>query len=112
MSSPNPIASDMDLEYRESSEREKYEAQRSPLRAAGYSLSDVGLRDDINRNEVPSNNRLNGNDFLPDILDAQQRLISAQHQFLHDNDMMALARAQLNVIAVQNDVMHRMGVFG
>lgn len=51
-------------------------------------------------------------DFMTDILDAQQRLISAQHQFLHDNDLQALARAQLDVIGVQTSVLQRLGVYG
>lgn len=64
--------------------------------------------------DVPVSNTLNPNaqDFMGDLLDAQQRLITAQHQFLHDNDMPALARAQLDVITVQTGVMHRLGVFG
>lgn len=62
----------------------------------------------------PVSNTLNprAQDFMGDLLDAQQRLISAQHQFLHDNDMAALARAQLDVITVQTNVMQRLGVFG
>ena len=64
--------------------------------------------------EMPVSNTLNpkAQDFMGDLLDAQQRLISAQHQFLHDNDMTNLARAQLDVITVQTGVMHRLGVFG
>lgn len=64
--------------------------------------------------ELPTDSRIvaNAQDFMGDLLDAQQRLISAQHQFLHDNNMAALARAQLDVITVQTGVMQRLGVFG
>lgn len=107
MSSPNPIASDLDKEYR-GSEREKFDTLSSDSRYsenldAPRSISDVNSRD---------GNRISGIEFLPDMLDAQQRLISAQHQFLHDNNMQALARAQLDVIAVQNRVLNEIGVFG
>ena len=53
-----------------------------------------------------------GDGFMSDLLDAQQRLISAQHQFLHDQDMRVLARAQLDVIGVQTNVLQRLGIFG
>lgn len=64
--------------------------------------------------EMPVSNTLNpaAQDFMGDLLDAQQRLITAQHQFLHNNDMPMLARAQLDVITVQTGVMQRLGVFG
>lgn len=60
----------------------------------------------------PSGSRLNGTSYLSDILDAQNQLISAQHQLLHDNDPAKLLRAQLHVIGVYNGVLDRLGVFG
>lgn len=112
--SGSPIGADLENEqgYR-GSEREKFDTT-----TAGYhperEFDDTDARypRDSTRNEVPSNSRMHGNDFLPDILDAQQRLISAQHQFLHDGDMRSLAKAQLALISFQSNVMQRMGVFG
>ena len=63
---------------------------------------------------APVSNTLNpaAQFFMTDLLDAQQRLISAQHQVLHDGNTAALAKAQLDVIGVQSSVLMRMGVFG
>jgi hypothetical protein len=61
---------------------------------------------------MPSDSRAAGTSYLSDILDAQQQLISAQHQYLHDNDPAKLLRAQLNVIGVYNGVLDRLGVYG
>lgn len=61
---------------------------------------------------MPSDSRVAGTSYLSDILDAQQQLISAQHQYLHDNDPAKLLRAQLNVIGVYNGVLDRLGVYG
>lgn len=63
--------------------------------------------------EMPQNGRIPGaNGYMTVILDAQQQLISAQYQFLHDNNMSSLLRAQLNVIQAQTSVLDRLGVFG
>jgi hypothetical protein len=56
--------------------------------------------------------RLMGGDFMSDLLDAQQRLITAHYQFLYDENLKALARAQLNVLDVHNKLLDRLGVFG
>ena len=76
--------------------------------------SERGKQSQRHLHELPVSNTLNpsAQDFMGDLLDAQQRLISAQHQFLHDSDMAKLARAQLDVITVQTGVMQRLGVFG
>lgn len=65
-----------------------------------------------NNERIPSDSRAGGTSYLGDILDAQQRLISAQHQNLHDNDPAKLLRAQLHVIGVYNGVLDRLGVYG
>jgi hypothetical protein len=89
-----PIADDVENDLRNGSER--------------------GRQAERHLREMPVSNTLNpaAQDFMGDLLDAQQRLISAQHQFLHNNDMAALARAQLDVITVQTGVMQRLGIFG
>lgn len=76
--------------------------------------SERGRQSQRHLRDVPVSNTLNpgAQDFMGDLLDAQQRLISAQHQFFHDNDMPKLARAQLDVITVQTGVMQRLGIFG
>ena len=76
--------------------------------------SERGRQSQRHLRDVPVSNTLNpgAQDFMTDVLDAQQRLISAQHQFLHDTDMTKLARAQLEVITVQTSVMQRTGFFG
>jgi hypothetical protein len=102
MSGSNPIAADVENELN-GTERGKQASRH----AGGY----PGLASE-NVQFGPISSSLTGNDFLSDLLDAQQRLISAQHQYLHDNDMRALARAQLDVIGVQNSVLGRLGVFG
>jgi hypothetical protein len=51
-------------------------------------------------------------DFMADLLDAQMRLITAQHAFLHDADMTALLRAQRDYAEDQIRVLERLGVFG
>ena len=76
--------------------------------------SERGRQSQRHLRELPVSNTLSpgAQDFMGDLLDAQQRLITAQHQFLHNNDMPMLARAQLDVITVQTGVMQRLGVFG
>lgn len=51
-------------------------------------------------------------DFLADLMDEQQKLISAQHSFMHDADITTLLTAQRNFIAAQNEVLDRLGVYG
>lgn len=95
----NPIAYDVEREM-SSDDRLKVVHPNHARNEAGYP-------------EPPANSNLTGNeDFLSDLLDGQQKLISAQHAFLHDSDMKALAAAQRNFIMCQAVVLSRLGVFG
>lgn len=51
-------------------------------------------------------------DFLSDLLDGQQRLITAQYEFLHNPDQMKLLTAQRDMIQCQMMVLNRLNVFG
>lgn len=51
-------------------------------------------------------------DFMVDLLDAQQDLITAQHQFLHGSDTTQLLAAQNRFIMAQMNVLQRLGVYG
>lgn len=50
--------------------------------------------------------------YLTDLIDAQQDLIRAQHNFLHDSDQRGLLVAQQKFLQVQTSVIGRLGVFG
>jgi hypothetical protein len=49
---------------------------------------------------------------MSDLLDAQQQLISAQHQYLHDGNTPQLLRAQRDFIMRQTAAMTQLGMFG
>jgi hypothetical protein len=51
-------------------------------------------------------------ELMSELLDGQQVLISAQHEFLRDHDMTRLAAAQRRFIMVQMSVLNRLGIFG
>jgi hypothetical protein len=53
-----------------------------------------------------------GDDYMSDLIDGQQRLIAAHHQFLHDHNVEALAAAQRDFLGIQTDLLARLGVFG
>lgn len=59
-----------------------------------------------NRDAVPDK------DFLEGLVSAQHHFIQAQHSFLLDADVTAYLAAQRNLIAAQDDVLYRLGVFG
>ena len=69
------------------------------------------LGDNINGSD-PAQNLTAPKDFMVDLLDAQQDLITAQHQFLHGSDTSALLAAQNRFIMAQMDVLRRLGVYG
>jgi hypothetical protein len=51
-------------------------------------------------------------DFTAELIDAQQDLIAAQHQFLRDGVQTRLLAAQQRFLQVQTAVIGRLGVFG
>lgn len=51
-------------------------------------------------------------DHMLNLVNAQQVLIQAQHQALHDANISALAAAQHGFIVAQAAVLERLGVFG
>jgi hypothetical protein len=51
-------------------------------------------------------------DYMSDLIDGQQRLIAAHHQFLHDHDVEKLAAAQRDFLEIQTGLLSRLGVFG
>jgi hypothetical protein len=53
-----------------------------------------------------------GDDYMSDLIDGQQRLIAAHHQFLHDHNVEALAAAQRDFLEIQTGLLSRLGVFG
>jgi hypothetical protein len=62
--------------------------------------------------EAEDGNAAATHDFMVDLLDAQQDLITAQHQFLHGSDTTALLAAQNRFIVAQMNVLTRLGVYG
>lgn len=106
MSGATPIAEAAEQELN-GSERDKQAARRNVYPGGEYAPYDGTHSGRASGTPITSNA-----DFMTDLLDAQQRLISAHHQYLHDSDMTALARAQLDVINVHNSVLGRLGVFG
>lgn len=70
--------------------------------------SDGSYHSDPTRDNMPLTNE----DVLTELLDGQQHLITAQHKFLHDRDLQALAAAQRVFVACQTRIMQRLGVFG
>jgi hypothetical protein len=97
-----PIGHDLEKEFL-GTERDGYTADQASLYPQGY--PEVIQAQTSPRTLSPS-------DFVTNIVDAQQRLITAQHQVLHDGDLHKLARAQLDVITIQNSVLDQLGVFG
>lgn len=65
-----------------------------------------------NRHENQAATMSGTNDFLSDLLDGQQKLISAQYQFLRDGDQARLLAAQSEMVQCQMMVLNRLGVFG
>lgn len=61
-------------------------------------------RQDVPQAAIPS--------FMGDLIEAQQKMITAQYQYLHDSDLQAFARAQRDLIAAQTEVLTRLKVFG
>lgn len=51
-------------------------------------------------------------DFMVTLIDGQQALILAQHKYLHDSNIGALAAAQHGFIGVQAKVLERLRAFG
>jgi hypothetical protein len=73
--------------------------------------------DDGNNTEASPNfdgfvARPQNRDYTITLLDAQQGLISAHHEFLHTSNTQTLLVAQRNFIAAQDEVLYRLGVYG
>lgn len=79
-------------------------------------LGDPGLsereRQMRNRHENQAASAAGTNDFLSDLLDGQQQLITAQYQFLRDGDQARLLAAQRDMVQCQTMVLNRLGIFG
>lgn len=69
-------------------------------------------RQQRNRHESQTATMSGTNDFLSDLLDGQQRLITAQYQFLRDGDQAKLLAAQSEMVLCQTKVLGNLGVFG
>lgn len=111
----SPIAETMEHEWngpeyygeREESERDRHK-NKEPRYYDANTLEEVkkGLPDETAQTagKVPDA-------FMSDLLDAQQKFITAQYQFLRDGNVRAYLVAQRDLIQYQMMVLDELGVF-
>jgi hypothetical protein len=99
VTSPTPIADALD--NNETSNASENDLPRRPYRVSD-SPNIMPDPDARFQQEIPQP------DFLGSLLDAQKRLIDAQHNFLHDSDLARLFQAQDDFIGNQSQVILRL----